>query len=150
VCLEALFQQLHQRRRRIRLPFGRDVVSKRVRRALDQHAHDRIRVCAADHADHLSKDVHRVRPVGGDALHAADQLIHRSERAVWHGASMPRHATDATLYLRLSSVTGEGTISDLRRIGHVQLSMVEDRFEIQPPVYSASASLKIYRNSRDA
>jgi hypothetical protein len=90
VRLQPLLQQLHQCCCRFCLPFGWDVLSERVGRALDQHAQDYIRVhlALANHADHLSKDVHWVRSIGGGALHAADQLIHGSERAVWHSASM--------------------------------------------------------------
>lgn len=81
---------MQQRRSRIGLPFGRDVLGDRVDSALDQHALDGVgvNIALADEADRLGEDVHRVGSIGGHALYPADQIIYGSIGAVWHVTSM--------------------------------------------------------------
>jgi hypothetical protein len=96
--IETLPQQMQQRRSRFGLPFGGDVSSDRMGGALDWHAQDGVgvNIALADQTDRLSEDVQWAGSVGRNALHSADQFIHGSIRAIWHGARMPGHAADAT------------------------------------------------------
>lgn len=90
VRLETFPQQLYQLRGGIKLSLSGNLLRNSMGHALDQNAENAIGVdvALANHADHLGEDMDWIRPVGGNALHPANQFIHSSKRTVCHQANM--------------------------------------------------------------
>jgi hypothetical protein len=61
-------------------------------RSFNEHAQHRVRIRAnlTRHGDRLGQDMHRVGPVGGDALNPPDKCVDSRERSLWHRHSIAR------------------------------------------------------------
>jgi hypothetical protein len=91
-CLQPLFQQLDEHRRRFHLLLGWNVLDDGQHRTFDQHTKHCVGICTdlACHADRLGEDVHRVRSTGGNPLNPADERFDSWEGSVWHWDNIAR------------------------------------------------------------
>jgi hypothetical protein len=90
--VQSFLQQPDECLRRFHLLFRGDLLDDGLNRSLNQHTQYRVRIRAdrTGHADRLGQDMHRIGPVGDDALNPVNERFDSGKRSLWHGESIAR------------------------------------------------------------